>query len=58
MVEGRSWQSMKERFKRSILKRLDSFDLSEEARQQLKQGGKRVKGRGGRSTSSGHPASN
>ena len=53
MVEGRSWQSMKERFKRSILKRLDSFDLSEEARQQLKQGGKRVKGRGGRSTSSG-----
>ena len=53
MVEGRSWQSMKERFKRSILKRLDSFDLSEDARQQLKQGGKGVKGRGGRSTSSG-----
>ena len=44
MVEGRSWQSMKERFKRSILKRLDSFDLSEDARQQLKQGGKGVKG--------------
>ena len=59
MVEGRSWQSMKERFKRSILKRLDSFDLSEDARQHLKQGGKRVKGRGGRSTttSSGQPAS-
>ena len=52
-MEGRSWQSMKERFKRSILKRLDLFDLSEDARQQLKQGGKRVKGRGGRSTSSG-----
>ena len=35
---------MKERFKRSILKRLDSFDLSEEERQLLKQGGKGSRG--------------
>ena len=38
-MQGATWTSMKERFRRSILKRLDSFDLSEEARQQLRQGG-------------------
>ena len=51
VVERRSWQSLKERFRRSILKRLDSFDLTEEQKQQLRQGGKGVKGRGGRSGS-------
>ena len=35
MLEGRSWQSLKERFKGSILDRLDCFDLSEEQKQQL-----------------------
>ena len=38
VVQGCTWTSMKERFRRSILKRLDSFDLSEEARQQLRHG--------------------
>ena len=38
MVEGRSWQSLKERFKRSILPRLDFFELSEEQRQELQLG--------------------
>ena len=36
MVDGRSWQSLKERFRRSILKRLDTFRLSEHERRQLK----------------------
>ena len=54
VVERRSWQSMKERFRRNILKRLDSFDLSEEQKKQLRQGGKGVKGRGGRSQSGSH----
>ena len=57
VVERRSWQSMKERFRRSILKRLDSFDLSEEQKQQLRQGGKGVKGKGGRSRSGSNLAS-
>ena len=57
VVERRSWQSMKERFRRSILKRLHSFDLSEEQKQQLRQGGKWVKGRGGRSQSGSNLAS-
>ena len=35
MLEGRSWQPLKERFTRSILYRLDCFDLSEDQRQQL-----------------------
>ena len=47
VVERRSWQSMKERFRRSILKRLHSFDLSEEQKQALRQAGKGVQGRGG-----------
>ena len=51
VLESRSWQSMKERFRRSILNRLDSFDLSEELKQQLRQGGKGVRGRGGRGRS-------
>ncbi len=57
VIERRSWQSMKERFRRSILKRLDSFDLREEQKQQLRQGGKWVKGRGGRSQSGSNLAS-
>ena len=46
MVDGRSWQSLKERFRRSILKRLDTFTLNEHERRQLKGvkgGGERVK---------------
>ena len=39
VVQGATWASLKERFRRSILKRLDSFDLPEQARQQLRQGG-------------------
>ena len=35
MLEGRSWQLLKERFTRSILYRLDCFDLSEDQKQQL-----------------------
>ncbi len=35
MLEGRSWQPLKERFTRSILYRLDCFDLSEDQKQQL-----------------------
>jgi hypothetical protein len=35
VLEGRSWQPLKERFTRSILYRLDCFDLSEDQRQQL-----------------------
>ena len=35
MLEGRSWQSLKERFTRSILYRLNCFDLSEDQKQQL-----------------------
>ena len=56
VVERRSWQSMKERFRRSILKRLEDFDLGEEQKKQLREGGKGVKGRGGRSRSNGHLA--
>ena len=43
MVEDRSWQSFKERFKRSILKRLDLFGLDEQQEKQLRQGGRRGK---------------
>merc|ERR1719285_1562540 len=35
VVEGRSWQSMKERFKRSIVKRLDLFGLDDQQEEQL-----------------------
>ena len=38
VVRGARWQWMKERFRRSILGRLDSFDLTAEARQQLLKG--------------------
>ena len=41
MVEGKSWQSMKERFKRSIVKRLDLFGLDDQQEEQLRQGGRR-----------------
>ena len=57
VVERRSWQSIKERFRRNILKRLEAFDLSEEPKQQLRQGGKGVKRRGGRGQSGSHLAS-
>ena len=57
VVERRSWQSIKERFRRNILKRLEAFDLSEEQKKQLRQGGKGVKGRGGRSQTRSHLAS-
>ena len=43
MVEGKSWQSMKERFKRSIVKRLDLFGLDDQQKEQLRQGGRRGK---------------
>ena len=43
MVEGKSWQSMKERFKRSIVKRLDLFGLDDQQEEQLRQGGRRGK---------------
>ena len=39
VVRGATWQSLKERFLRSIRGRLDSFDLTAEARQQLLKGG-------------------
>ena len=35
VVQGATWQSLKERFLRSICSRLDTFDLTAEARQQL-----------------------
>ena len=35
MLEGRSWQELKQRFKESILGRLDTFDLNEEQKQKL-----------------------
>ena len=38
VVEGKSWQSMKERFKRSIVKRLDLFGLDEQQEEQLRRG--------------------
>ena len=41
VVEGRSWQSLKERFKSSIVKRLDLFGLDEQQEGQLRHGGKR-----------------
>ena len=41
VVEGKSWQSMKERFKRSIVKRLDLFGLDDQQEEQLRQGGRR-----------------
>ena len=40
VVEGRSWQSLEERFKRSIVKRLDLFGLDEQQEEQLRQDGK------------------
>ena len=43
MVEGQSWQSMKERFRRSIVKRLDLFGLDEQEEEQLRQSGRRGK---------------
>ena len=39
VVEGWSWQSLKERSKRSIVKRLDLFGLDEQQEEQLRQGG-------------------
>ena len=49
VVEGRSWQSLKERFRRSILKRLDSFDnLTADQKQRLLVGGGGDRGKGGR----------
>ena len=45
MVEGRSWQSLKEAFKRSIVKRLELFGLDEQQEEQLSWG---RMGRGGR----------
>ena len=43
VVEGRSWQSLKERFKSSIVKRLDLFGLDEQQEEQLRQCGRRGK---------------
>ena len=43
VVEGQSWRSMKERFKRSIVKRLDLFGLDDQQEEQLRQGGRRGK---------------
>ena len=43
VVEGKSWQSMKERFKRSIVKRLDLFGLDDQQEEELRQGGRRGK---------------
>ena len=54
---GEALLAIKERFRRNILKRLEAFDLSEEQKQQLRQGGKGVKGRGGRSQTRSHLAS-
>ena len=49
MVDGRSWQSLKERFRRSILKRLDFFDnLTADQKQRLLVGGGGDRGKGGR----------
>jgi len=49
VVEGRSWQSLKERFRRSILKRLDSFgNLTADQKQRLLRGGGEDRGKGGR----------
>ena len=40
VVEGRSWQSLKERFRKKILKRLDSFvNLTADQKQKLLVGG-------------------
>ena len=43
VVEGRSWQSLKEGSKRSIVKRLDLFGLDEQQEEQLRQGERRGK---------------
>ena len=49
VVEGRSWQSMKERFRKSILKRIDSFtSLTMDQKQRLLVGGGGNRGKGGR----------
>ena len=49
VVEGRSWQSLKERFRKSILKRLDSFgNLTADQKQRLLVGGGENRGKGGR----------
>jgi len=49
VVEGRSWQSMKERFRKSILKRIDSFtSLTADQKQRLLVGGGGNRGKGGR----------
>ena len=40
VVEGWSWQSLKEGSKRSIVKRLDLFGLDEKKEEQLRQGGR------------------
>ena len=49
VVEGRSWQSLKERYRRSILKRLDSFgNLTADQKQRLLRGGGEDRGKGGR----------
>ena len=36
ILEGRTWQSIKARFRKSILNRLDFFDLTPEQKQKLK----------------------
>ena len=43
VVEGQSWQSLKEGSKRSIVKRLDLFGLDDQQEEQLRQGGMRGK---------------
>ena len=49
VVEGRTWQSMKERFRKSILKRIDSFtSLTADQKQRLLVGGGGNRGKGGR----------
>ena len=48
LLPGRSWQSMKESFRKSITRRLDQFpQLTEEQRQRLERGGEGRSGRKG-----------
>ena len=55
VVEGRTWQSMKERFRKSILKRIDSFTaLTADQKQRLVVGGGENRGKGGRKRKDKH----
>ena len=38
IVPGRSWQSLKDRFKKNIMKKIDSYNMDDETLRKFKKG--------------------